>query len=189
MQGDHNLWRKTYAYEGSSRIPFLVVPPPRLGQPARTVADEVVELRDVMPTLLEAAGLSLPDTVEGRSLLPLLRAPAAEWRPYIHGEHCTCYAEAQEMQYLTDGRRKFIWLPRIGQQQFFDLVEDPGECNDLVSAPDRQDEVDLWRSYLVHELTERQCGWIRDGRLYCPRGEPLISPYKEVRWSGMVPTS
>jgi arylsulfatase len=40
------------------------------------VADEAVELRNVMPALLEAAGLSIPRTVDGRSLLPLLREPA-----------------------------------------------------------------------------------------------------------------
>ncbi|GIX06007.1 MAG: hypothetical protein KatS3mg115_0410 [Candidatus Poribacteria bacterium] len=64
------------------------------------VIDAVVGLQDVMPTLLEAAGLEIPPTVDGRSLLPFLRGeqPNARWRRYIHGEHCTCYAPEQEMQ-------------------------------------------------------------------------------------------
>ncbi len=66
MQGDHNLWRKTYAYEGSARIPFIVVPPPGSSEKNRSVAEEVVELRDVMPTLLEAAGVPVPSTVDGQ---------------------------------------------------------------------------------------------------------------------------
>lgn len=184
MQGDHHLWRKTYAYEGSSRIPFIVVPPRDLRGGRRRVADEVVELRDVMPTLLAAAGLPLPDTMDGCSLLPVLSQPASQWRRYIHGEHCTCYSPAQEMQFVTDGRRKYIWLPRLDQEQFFDLERDPGECCDLARDPARQAEVAQWRGYLLAELAARDCGWVRDGRLCCPGTEPLVSPYRSVRWTG-----
>lgn len=181
MQGDHNLWRKTYAYEGSSRIPLIVVPPGPVGN---SQAGEVVELRDIMPTLLEAAGLQAPKTVEGRSLVPLLSGPAPGWRKYIHGEHCTCYSPEQEMQFVTDGRRKFIWFPRIGSEQFFDLDKDPGECVNLAGDPSRQDEITTWRNYLVSELEARRCGWTKNGRPYCPGDQPLVSPFKDVRWTG-----
>jgi len=182
MLGDHNLWRKTYAYEGSSRVPFIVAPPSETYSAARGVADEVVELRDIMPTLLDAAGLSIPATVDGRSVLPLLQGPVADWRSYIHGEHCTCYHAEQEMQYVTDGKRKFIWLPRLDREQFFNLETDPGECHDLIADPLLQDEIAIWRTYLVDELAARDCGWVREGQLHCPREEALISPYKERRW-------
>jgi arylsulfatase A-like enzyme len=148
------------------------------------VAGEVTELRDIMPTLLEAAGLPAPNTVEGRSLIPLLEEPAADWRSYVHGEHCTCYAREQEMQYLTDGRRKYVWLPRIDREQFFDLEADPGECHDLIGDPTRRAEIALWRGRLIQELSSRECGWIRDGGLACPPDEPLVSPYRDVRWTG-----
>ncbi|MFC1713593.1 arylsulfatase [Candidatus Poribacteria bacterium] len=183
MQGDHNLWRKTYAYEGSSRIPFIVVPPASARSLKRKVADEVVELRDVMPTVLEASGLPVPGTVDGRSLLPAMKEAQSDWRSYIHGEHCTCYSTEQEMQYVTDGNRKFIWLPRIGREQFFDLQQDPSELNDLIDAPDRQEEVETWRKYLIHELDQRDCGWVKNGKLFCP-DEPLVSPYRNKRWQG-----
>jgi len=188
MQGDHHLWRKTYAYEGSARIPFCIVPPGALGRPQRPVADEIIELRDVMPTLLAAAGLPIPGTVDGRSLVPLMTAPAPDWRPYIHGEHCTCYAAEQEMQYVTDGRRKFIWLPRIDREQFFNLEADPGEEHDLIDDPASADEIQTWRGYLVAELQERACGWVKDGNLACPNDAPLVSPFKDVRWQG-TPTA
>lgn len=184
MLGDHHLWRKTYAYEGSSRVPFLVVPPQAHGRPARAVADEVVELRDIMPTLLDAAGAPIPATVDGQSVLPLMQTPATDWRPYIHGEHCTCYHPAQEMQYVTDGRRKFIWLPRIHQEQFFDLTIDPQECHNLIDDPARQAEIATWRGYLIGELAARQCGWVQDGQLSSPPNQPLISPFKSTRWQG-----
>jgi arylsulfatase A-like enzyme len=184
MQSDHHLLRKTYAYEGSSRIPLIVVPPAGTGRPDRKIADEVVELRDLMPTLLDAAGLPIPETVDGASLLPLLDAPPKRWRSYLHGEHCTCYSAEQEMHFVTDGRRKFIWLPRINRTQFFDLEADPAELNDLVHDGNREDEVQLWRERLIDELKGRDCGWVKNGELYCPADEPLISPYKHVRWQG-----
>ncbi len=184
MQGDHNLWRKTYAYEGSARIPFFLVPPRCQGKPARNAAAEVVELRDVMPTLIEAAGVPAPSTMDGKSLLPLLTKPAAVWREYIHGEHCTCYSKEQEMQYVTDGTRKFIWLPRLGQEQFFNLEEDPGEEHNLIDDPACAEEIQRWRQYLVRELNERDCGWVKDGALVRPDENPLVSPFRDMRWLG-----
>lgn len=185
MQGDHNLWRKTYAYEGSTRIPFLVASAPTARMHCRGVSPEPVELRDIMPTVLEIAGLPCPPTVVGKSVLPLLRGQADGWRQYIHGEHSTCYAPEQEMQYVTDGLEKFIWLPRIGAEQFFDLTKDPGECRDLIGNPAWQPRIALWRQRLVDELTARQCGWAEGKKLIPPQpGINLVSPFKNVRWQG-----
>lgn len=182
MQGDHHLWRKTYAYEGSARIPFLLTPPPGRA-PKRRLAEEVVELRDVMPTILEIANLVCPPTIDGRSVLPLAEEAGADWRSHIHGEHCTCYSPDQEMQFVTDGRQKFVWLPRLAQEQFFDLSSDPGECRNLINDPAWQAKIELWRNRLIEELNLRNCGWVKDGKLFCPK-DPLVSPYKLVRWQG-----
>lgn len=183
MQGDHNLWRKTYAYEGSARIPLFVVPPLDMQGKTRSCAEQVVELRDIMPTVLEAAGLEAPPTTRGKSLMPLLADADTPWREYIHGEHCWCYGPDQEMQYVTDGARKFIWLPRIGVQQFFDLQADPHELHNLIDSPERADEIALWRQRLITELRNRQCGWCDDGQLSCQE-QYLTSPWRNERWDG-----
>lgn len=177
MLGDHHLWRKTYGYEGSARIPLIICPPK--GSP-RKVADEVVELRDIMPTLLDVAGVPCPK-VDGQSMTPLL-TDKAPWRSYIHGEHAACYAMEQEMHYVTDGRQKFIWLPRLGREQFFDLTADPGETRDLIDDPGYQATIKLWRDRLTEELARRDIGWVKDGRPYCPGPEPVVSPYKDKRY-------
>jgi arylsulfatase len=184
MQGDHHLWRKTYAYEGSARIPMLVAPPETAAESVRATADSVVELRDIMPTVLEAAGLPFPDTVDGASMLPIMQDANAPWRTYLHGEHCTCYSPEQEMQYVTDGKRKYIWLPRIGVEQFFDLQQDPGECTDLAADSSRQEEMAAFRAHMVSVLERRGCGWVQNGNTVSPPDEPLVSPYKTVRWNG-----
>ncbi len=88
------------------------------------------------------------------------------------------------MQFVTNGLRKFVWLPRIAREQFFDLEQDPGECRDLIDDPSRQDEIRTWRGYLTQELAERQCGWVKNGKPYSHGDDPLVSPYKDVRWQG-----
>lgn len=184
MLGDHHLWRKTYAYEGSARVPFIVMPPRTGPAASRKVADEVVELRDIMPTVLAAAGIEIPPTVDGQSVLPLMQAPASSWRRFIHGEHCACYSMEQEMHFVTDGRKKFIWLPNLGQEQFFDLEADPGELHNRITDPSRQPTIAEWRGFLIQELQARNCGWVRDGRLVCPPREAWLSPFKDRRWQG-----
>ncbi|NUQ01247.1 MAG: arylsulfatase [Armatimonadetes bacterium] len=180
MVGDHHLWRKTYAYEGSARVPFIVRPPRSLGLEPGQVIDQTVELRDVMPTLLEAAGVEIPGTVDGASVLPLLRGETAGWRDYIHGEHCTCYSPMQENHYVTDGHEKLIWLPRLDRVQFFNLDEDPLEEHDRAADPAYAERCERWRQRLIAELLPREDGLTDGERLLPPTGPPRqFSPNHE----------
>jgi choline-sulfatase len=166
MMGDHHLWRKTYAYEGSARIPMIVRAPAEWKLPAGQVRDEVVEIRDVMPTFLEAAGVAIPRTVQGRSMVPLLQGrQGRDWRSHLHGEHVWCYSHEQAMHYVTDGRSKYIWLPYLGREQLFDLVQDPGERQDLASSASHQALLANWRKILVQELEGRGTGEAVGGEL------------------------
>jgi len=183
MLGDHNLWRKTYAYEGSAHVPFIVSLPASWRAPRGLTVDAPVMLRDIMPTVLDVVGLDIPETVDGLSLRPWLegRRPAA-WREYVHGEHCTCYSEEQEMQYVTDGRYKYIWFPRTGAEQLFDLVEDPGETRNLADDPDAAPLVRRWRARLIAELEPRGLGLTDGDRLVCQKGKPpIVSPHYRQR--------
>jgi len=129
------------------------------------VLDHVVELRDVMPTLLDSAGLSVPDTCQGKSMKPMLEGHDVEWRPYLHGEHCWCYSHEQAMHYLTNGEEKYVYLPYLGEEQLFNLTDDPGECVNLASKPEHAIRMEQWRERLVEELAPRNCGTVRDGKL------------------------
>lgn len=177
MLGDHYLYRKSYAYEGSARVPFLIRYARGMEdlKPGKIV-DQVVELTDVMPTLLDAAGVEVPETVDGRSVLPLLRGEAVHWRAYVHGEHSSCYNPENAMQYLTDGKEKYLWFPVTGQEQLFNLVEDPQECRDLVRLPEAKDCVAKWRARLIRELAGRSDGLSDGKRLIRHKGptSPLL---------------
>jgi arylsulfatase A-like enzyme len=162
MMGDHHMYRKTYAYEGSARIPMLMRYPAGLDAPRGTF-EQVVGLQDVMPTILEAAGVPVPASVTGSSLLDATRGEP--WRAYLHGEHSPCYALEEAMHYLTDGRSKYIWFPATGEEQFFDLARDRQERIDLARDPAQRDRVAEWRQRLIDLLVERGDGFADGERL------------------------
>ncbi len=163
MLGDHHLWRKSYAYQSSSHIPMLIRWPDGLARGKRGVTiSKPVELRDVLPTFVEAAGGALPSSVDGQSMLPLLDDPNAEWRPWIDLEHDVCYHPSNHWNALTDGRRKYIFHAASGREQFFNLEEDPKEVHDLGG---NSQEVAGWRERMIAHLAERGAPWVVDGNL------------------------
>lgn len=161
MLGDHYLFRKSQAYEAAARIPFLMNGP---GLPKGVVVDEAVCLEDLMPTLLDLAGVPIPATVEGRSLVPFLRGQTPAWRDYLHLE---C---APTFHALTNGREKYVWLTATGAEQFFDLKTDPQETRNLAA----QVNLTPWRHRLIAELKDRPEGFTDGQRLKAGR------PYRAV---------
>src|SRR5690606_20109563 len=99
-----------------------------------------------------------------------------------HGEHSTCYSEEQEMQYVTDGKMKYIWFPRLGTEQLFNLEQDRYETVDLSSDPGYADQLNLWRGRLISELAPRNLGLTDGDRLVCQFGKPpIVSPHYQER--------
>jgi arylsulfatase len=174
MLGDHHYFRKCEPYEGSARIPLLIQGSPELGFTPGLVADAPVCLEDLLPTLLEVAGVPAPDGVDGCSLVPMLRGEAGGVRDWLHGEHAPCYSREQAHHYLTDGRQKYIWRPTIGEEQLFDLVADPGELDDLAPDPRRESDLCTWRMRLLATLRGRPEGFVDGDRLVANRPYPAI---------------
>jgi arylsulfatase A-like enzyme len=168
LMGDHHLYRKTLPYEGSARVPLIVHAPPELGLVPGIAPAGVVELRDIMPTLLDMCGLEVPALVDGKSLLPMMRGEAEGVREWVHGEHL--YAGDVSVQYLTDGREKYIWFSGDGHEQLFDLIADPHELHDLARDQACAENVGIWRNRMVRELKDREEGF-SDGERLIP-GRP-----------------
>jgi len=175
MMGDHHMHRKCYAYEGSARIPWVIKYPESLDAPTG-VFEQTVGLQDVMPTLLDVAGVDIPDSVTGSSVLKAVRGD--EWREFFHGEHSPCYHPDEAMQYLTDGEEKYVWFPVTGDEQFFDLARDRQELHDLSKDPSSAERIALWRKRLIDLLGERGDGFSDGEKLllrpegYGPHAEP-----------------
>lgn len=176
MLGDHYHWRKTYAYEGSSNVPFIVRWPESFsaGIERGSKLENTTELRDFLPTFLDAAGADIPEEMDGLSILKLIRNPKAAWRPYIDLEHATTYSQDNYWAALTDGTWKYIWFFRSGQEQFFNLEDDPGELNDLSKV--NGTELEKWRARMIDHLSERGEGFVKDGKLVVRSETLLVSP-------------
>jgi arylsulfatase A-like enzyme len=135
------------------------------------VSDAIVELRYVMPTLLDCAGLPVPESVDGMSLLPLVRGDG-ERRSHLHGEHTTL---GQSVHWLTDGHEKYVWLSGSGDEQLFDLDADPQELHDLARDSGQSRRVARWRDTLVDALRDRPEGFVSGDRLVAgQRATPVL---------------
>ncbi len=161
LMGDHNLFRKGLPYEGSARIPLILRGPEGSDIKANSVSGQVVELMDLMPTLLECAGLEIPVSVEGRSFLANARGRDVELHPYIHGEHGSPYQGS--VHYLTDGHQKYVWYSGNGHEQLFDLDRDAAELNDLAASAKDAGSLKKWRGAMIAELKGREEGF-SDGK-------------------------
>jgi len=174
MLGDHHMFRKSYAYEGSARVP-LVIGPMEGADPKEHFSDAPVTLTDLYPTILDIAHVDVPPGCDGRSLVGLAGGSAGDkWRGYVHGEHSACYHKDWAMQYLTDGREKYIWYTNTGHEQLFDLSKDPEELHDLaIEAPD---QLKVWRQRMVEQLASRPDDKLSDGTSLVCGSLPSVRP-------------
>jgi arylsulfatase len=164
--GDHNLFRKGLPYEGSARVPLILKGPAGSGIVPNQVYGPLIELRDLMPTLLDCANLPVPASIEGQSFLPIVRGQAVPWREYLHGEHLIF---GQSIQWLTDGHEKYIWFSGTGAEQLFDLQDDPQELRDLVRTGGVEARLERWRQTLIGELRGREEGFVSEDHLVAGR--------------------
>ncbi len=178
MLGDHHLWRKTYGYQGSARIPMLVRWPTTLAPDAergRTLPNPV-ELRDLAPTFLHAGGAEYdPEWFDGRSMIEAING-ASDWREFIDLEHSRCYWKENQWTGLTDGRWKYLYYAPTGRQELFDMESDPCECRNLADDPAHAADTKLWRQRMVDELAERGEPFVIDGDLGIREPAMLWSP-------------
>jgi arylsulfatase len=177
MTGDHNLWRKSYAYEASARIPMAIRwPKGMISSPRGLVSDKPVEIRDIFPSFLDAAGAAPKRQLDGASMLALARNPAAPWRDAIDLEHGVCYSVENNWNAFTDGKTKYIYHAYHGEEQLFDLARDPGETRDLSADPASVDTLRRWRQRMVNHLSVRGEKWVKGGRLQMRKEAIARSP-------------
>ena len=134
MLGDHGLIQKGCRfYEGLLRVPLIWSWPGRFAEDLRCNA--LVELTDIVPTLLDIVGIPIPSHKVGRSLLPILTGAAS---PEKHRDYVRCeYIDALDLPDHTiatmyfDGRYKLVLYHNHNSGELYDLLEDPAEYNDL----------------------------------------------------------
>lgn len=147
MLGDHNLWRKCVAYEGSTHIPLLLKPPKNSGIEPHRVSTPA-GLQDVLPTVLSFTSHDKNVRCDGVDLLH-------QNRDYIHGEYMLGYRLDMDMQFLCDGKYKCIWYLRRGKIELYDLETDPKECKNLAGEKEYQAVCERFCDKFREEMQKR----------------------------------
>ena len=143
FHAEHGLADKWYPYEESIRVP-LIVRDPRLPSAGRT-DDHLVLNVDLAPTILAAAGIPAPATMQGRDLAPLHLESSAptDWRTEFFYEHPTIKDTSfiPSSQALVRPAEKYLFWPDFDHEQLFDLAADPYELDDLAADPSRSSKL------------------------------------------------
>jgi choline-sulfatase len=134
MLGERGLWYKMNFFEGACRIPLIVAGPGI----APATATENVSLLDVLPTLLEIAGVDRPDAADGTSLLPILGGDHEPDRT-VYGEYLGEGAVAPILM-IRRGSLKYIYC-EADPPQLYDLAADPDELVNLCTLTEHTDTV------------------------------------------------
>jgi arylsulfatase A-like enzyme len=134
--GEHGLYDKRFMYEPSIRMPFLVRWP-ALIQPGLNSAALAINC-DIAPTFLDAAGLPIPQSMQGRSLLPLCKGTVPQdWRHefYYRYYHDPGHHNTRAHFGIRSDTHKLIHFWKTGQKELYDLVQDPQEMTNLFGRP------------------------------------------------------
>ena len=143
--GEHGLWKKRVFYDDNVKVPLVFHYPK--GLPAGKEIDEPVEMIDFLPTLMDLWGLEVPQTIRGRSLMPLIEGKIKTWRPACFSELDHSQSMYRELRQGT-GRRvmvrtrewKLIYFmdSRVKDKDgaLYNLKKDPHEKVNLYDRPD-----------------------------------------------------
>ena len=137
MLGDHGLiYKGSRFFEGLVHVPLIFSWENKLT--SNVVSDALVELVDIVPTILEAAGIKIPYYIQGKSLMPMMigEKPYDFHKPFVVSEFNDSLGSPKVYQLthatmVFDGRYKTIIYHGLNFGEIYDLEKDPGEFDDL----------------------------------------------------------
>lgn len=160
---DHGLFRKTRAYEGSTKIPFIIHVGKEVAGTIPHISHSIVELRDIYPTIMDFIHADTPKDVDGCSLAGECLSQTPIERTYLHGEHSADFEQSNQWIRMKD--YKYVWHTQSGIEQFFDIKNDPRELKNLMNVPEYADAVKECRDILIDVLKDREEGYSDGSKL------------------------
>ncbi|RJP32956.1 MAG: DUF4976 domain-containing protein [Candidatus Omnitrophota bacterium] len=140
LHGEHGLIDKRCMYEESIRVPMLAHCPELIRPGSRT--DRIALNIDICPTILDAAGIRIPDTVQGASFLPILQGENADWREGMLYEYFWERAFPQTPTVFGVRTEQYKYMHYHGifdLDELYDLEKDPKEMHNLIDDPAHND--------------------------------------------------
>jgi arylsulfatase A-like enzyme len=170
MLGDLGLYQKWLPYDAATRIPFILRYPEKIG--AEAVQDEFVDLNDILPTILDAAGLDYPGDapLPGESLFNRNPKKDRSWQYAEYGQHNRRWISIRNKEY------KYNYYYGGGFEELFYLRNDPQETTNLLAEepPKHVEEMRLTmrKKLLFYEQTYGLKGYTKEFDF--KKGEPYI---------------
>lgn len=153
--GEHGLIDKRTAYDWSMRVPLIVQCPAVI--PAGGKITQMVTNLDIMPTILDAAGVAIPDGLDGRSFWPLATGRPAAWRDEFLYEYFweRNFPQTPTLHALRTDRYKYVHVYGLwDSDELYDLQSDPGKTRNLIYSEEHQP--------IVRRLNARLFGLLRE---------------------------
>ncbi|WP_158279899.1 sulfatase [Coraliomargarita sinensis] len=144
--GEHDFWGKHNTMHLSTRVPLILSLPNK----QLTSTSALVESSDLFPTLCELAGVAIPDTVQGKSLVPLLKNPGQNFREAAYSRFGV---ERPGLAVITE-RYNYTWYAKSGAEMLYDLEKDPGENRNVAGDPAYAEALKEMRALLVKRRAE-----------------------------------
>jgi arylsulfatase A-like enzyme len=134
--GEKGLAGKWFAHEESIRVPLIVADPRRKDVAGSRRSHLALNL-DIAPTILSLAGLPVPASMQGRSLLPVLDQTTAAWRKDFFYEHLFSHPRIPPSEAVRTERWKYVRYVGMNPpyEELYHLAEDPSERENLASDP------------------------------------------------------
>jgi arylsulfatase A-like enzyme len=156
--GEHGLWCKHCNFETSLHTPLIIRAP---GHKSGVVADQLVELVDVYPTLCDLTGVSKPFHLQGNSLTPLLNGDRPAWKDavfcrWIEGETIITQTHAYTEWYKS-GQSPYA-------RMLFDHRNDAQENINISEKPGSSQLVEALHKKIVNHIATRDQILIPSGR-------------------------
>lgn len=132
--GGHGYMAKQSHYEHSIRVPLIFA---GAGMPKDKKIDSYVYLMDIYPTLCEWMGIDIPDTVEGKSLVPLIKGEVSVIRPHLY------FAYEDLIRSVKYKGYKLIYYKNAPlHTQLFNVEEDPQEIHNLYEQEEYKEVIE-----------------------------------------------
>ena len=146
---EHGLADKWYPHQESIRVPLIIRDPRMPQEVVGQTNDEFTLNVDLAPTILAAAGIKAPETMQGTDITPLyLSKTKPQWRDEFFYEHpmlrSTDFIPASEALVRKDW--KYFYWPEFDREQLFNLKNDPIEENDLAANPEHAAQLSEMRA-------------------------------------------
>lgn len=167
--GEHGFFSKRFMYDESMQMPLIVRWPGKIKPGSRN--SNLVANIDFAPTVIDLAGLKVPEEMQGESLFPLLKGNTPDnWRTNVYYQYWQhlLHRDVAAHYGIRTKTHKLIYFygqalgqteypPTKPEWEFYDLVNDPEEMNNIYSNPEQQDLIKELKNQILDLKKQYDC--------------------------------